>query len=76
MPGKKKEPGLSLPEGVDMRYFESEMLAFFDRGQMSQLQRWFVASGSRYKAEMLGNLMVARFGEKLAEILDSTPLPE
>lgn len=59
-------------EGLDMRYFESEMKEL----PMQSLQRWFIASGSRQKAEQVANLMVQRFAERLAVILDGTELPE
>ena len=82
MPGRKKIQDGSAPhaetyesetvEGVDMRYFEQEMQQL----PMQGLQRWFIAAGSRQKAEQIARLMVQRFMERLAVILDGTNLPD
>jgi hypothetical protein len=78
MPGKRKEVEGERPFsvsdiGLNEPWFNDTMADFWNLGEPSRLQRWFVSAGTRDNAEKVAALMVQKFAERLAILLEGTP---
>lgn len=78
-PGRPKgsggpKPSLETLDAIEdlvdsPHYFEAEMKEFFARGQMAQLQKWFIAAGNRDLATRIANVMLLRFSQALLTVM-------